>query len=206
MKISVYSDGSATTVLKPGGWAYVLVVDGVHHSEGSGYSPGASNNDMELMASIQGLAAALKFINEISAKDTEVTLISDSQLTLGWASGTYRFKQESKIERYNQLRFLMNRLNAKTQWVEGHTGCEWNERCDKLANAARKQLSLEIEKKEAKITGESLIGTKKKGVLCVWYKNVLKVLDLDANIVENYNRDIHGPRGSALEIREEKSR
>jgi hypothetical protein len=162
---------------------------------------------MELMAAIQGLAAALKYVKD-NGFDlvAEVTLISDSQLTLGWASGTYRFKQASKIERYNQLRFLMKRLKAKTQWVEGHAGCEWNERCDKLANAARKQLSLEIAKEEVKITGESLIGTKKKGVCCIWYKNVLKVLDLDANIVENYDRDIHGPRGSALEIREEKSR
>ena len=61
-------------------------------------------------------------------------------------------------------------------------------------------------RKEAKENGKTLIGTKKTGVICVWYKDCLKVIDLSHNIVEDYVRDIHGPRGSALEIREEKTR
>ena len=65
MKIEVFSDGSATVPSKPGGWAWVMVVDGSKHSEGSGYSPNASNNDMELMSSIMGLAAALKHIENL---------------------------------------------------------------------------------------------------------------------------------------------
>src|ERR1700733_1544279 len=99
--LEVFTDGSATTANKPGGWAYVLVFDGYKYSEGSGHVENVSNNDMELEASIQGLAAALKFINssreanaETSQVSFDVTLCSDSQIVLGWCDGTYRFKQE----------------------------------------------------------------------------------------------------------------
>src|SRR5271170_5311388 len=100
MKIEIYSDGSATTVDKPGGWAWVITVDGEKHSEGSGYCPNATNNDMELQGAIQGLKASLQIVNSTAcigismANETfHVVLCSDSQLTLGWASGEYRFNQ-----------------------------------------------------------------------------------------------------------------
>ena len=56
------------------------------------------------------------------------------------------------------------------------------------------------------LDGRSLIGRKKSGIVCVWYKNKLKVIDLEQNIIEDYNREMHGARGGMLEIREEKSR
>lgn len=216
MKIELYSDGSATTEDKPGGYGWVMVVDGKKHSEGNGYMPSASNNDAEIAAAIHGLAAVLKFLSSpevISAATIpaepgqavsmpEVYLVSDSKLVLGWADGSYRFKQLAKIDKCHKLRELMRRLNAKTRHVYGHTGDEHNERCDQLANAARKQQEVE----EARINGETLIGTKKTGVICVWYKGTLKIVDLEKLVCEDYNRDAHGVRGSMLEIREEKSR
>lgn len=212
MKIEVYSDGSATTNDKPGGWGYVLVINGTKYSEGSGHAENVSNNDMEMEAAIRGLAAALKWINEsgnnlidlTGLREVEVTLCSDSQLILGWASGTYRFKQTSKIEKYKQLKFLVHRLGAKTRWVQGHNGDEHNERCDKLANEARTGIVKEQEK--ALASGKTLIGVKKRSTLCIWYKNCLKVIDLESNVIEDYNRELHGKRGSVLEVKEDKLR
>lgn len=217
MHIEVYTDGSATTKDKPGGWASVIVIDGTKHAEIAGHMPNASNNDAEMEAAIQGLAAALKYINDDNNKGqfTEstvepivynVTLVSDSQLILGWASGRYRFKQQDKITKYNQLKFLVARLGVKTRWVEGHSGDEHNERCDKLANEARIGVNKKKEREEALISGNTLIGTKKSGTICLWYKGALKVVDLETNIIENYDRTIHGSRGAMLEVREEKSR
>ena len=57
MKIEVYSDGSATTADKAGGWGSVIVIDGALHKELSGHLESATNNDAELEAAIQGLAA-----------------------------------------------------------------------------------------------------------------------------------------------------
>jgi len=213
MQIEVYTDGSATVSSRPGGWAFVIVIDGKKHSECSGHMAGASNNDAEMEAAIQGLAAALKFINtsrqansETSQVDFDVTLCSDSELIIGWTSGRYRFKQAEKIDKYNQLQFLAKRLKVQTRWVKGHSGDEHNERCDKLANEARVGVNRKKDIAEAIAAGKTLIGSKKSGTLCVWYKNQLKVIDLETNIVENYERTIHGARGGVLEIREEKSR
>lgn len=218
MKIEVYSDGSATTSDKPGGYGWVMVVDGAKTSEGNGHMPNASNNDAELEAAIQGLVAAYKYIlsrtsapssDPIShgeAYQTSVTLVSDSQLILGWADGQYKFKQSAKMEQFQKLRGLVARMSVKTRWVRGHSGDEHNERCDTLANEARTGIEKNQKREIAKENGETLVGTKKTGVVCVWYKNCLKVVDLDTNIVEDYKREIHGPRGSMLEIREEKSR
>jgi ribonuclease HI len=222
MHIEVFTDGSATTKENPGGWASVILIDGEKYTEIYGYMPNSSNNDAELEAAIQGLAATLKIINDkkqllcFGGADQEqidrlsskwnVTLISDSQLILGWADGSYKFKQADKIEKFKQLQFLVKRLNVKTQWVEGHSGNEHNERCDKLANEARVGFIKKKEREQALIAGNTLIGTKKSGTICLWYKGALKIIDLETNIVENYNRDIHGSRGALLEVREEKSR
>lgn len=211
MKIELYSDGSATVPSKPGGWGYVLVINGNKSEENSGYHPNASNNDMELEAAIQGLTAVLKYVvnnthPSLNSEDgPEVFLCSDSQLVLGWADGSFRFKQESKMEKYRQLQYLVKRLKVKTRWIKGHSGNIFNERCDHLANVARKQLVAKPIDKPKNLV-DTCIGIKRSGVICVWYNDTLKVIDLEANIVENYNRDIHGKRGSALEIRGEKSR
>lgn len=219
MQIEVYTDGSATTKDKPGGWGFVLVIDGKKHAECGGHMAGASNNDAEMEAAIQGLAATLKLVNQMEKMQVnggenatsvgltfDVTLVSDSQLILGWTSGRYRFKQADKLEKYKQLCFLVARLSVKTRWVQGHTGDEHNERCDKLANEARLGINRKKDREEAIAAGKTLIGTKKSGTVCIWYKDKLKVIDFESNIIENYDRAIHGPRGGTLEVREEKSR
>lgn len=140
MKIEIYSDGSATIATKPGGYGYVVVIDGQKVDEGFGHMEKATNNDAELEAAIQGLAKVLKMRIDgtIPIGTHEVTLVSDSQIVLGWASGAQRFKQQHKIAKYNQLMHVVRKLNAKTRWVQGHSGDEHNERCDKLANKGRK--------------------------------------------------------------------
>lgn len=195
--VEIYTDGSATTKDKPGGWAYVIVVDGEKHSEGYGHLESATNNDAELQGAIEGLASALK--NPIPGN--HYVLVSDSEIILGWASGNYKFKQTKKLDKYNILKQLMSRLHASTRWVKGHSGNPHNERCDELANLGRKQLPI-IEP----TLSDSKIGNKKIGVVCLHYKGKLKVIDLDNSIIEDYNKEIHGRRGSILEIREDKTR
>jgi ribonuclease HI len=213
MKIDIYADGSGQTANTDGGYGWVMVIDGVKISEGSGHCNKVSNNDMELEAAIQGLTSVLSFINSpvaytgrLEFSDTssaEVTLCSDSQIVLGWASGTYRFKQESKIEKYNQLKFYMDTLKAKTQWIRGHSGHEHQERCDRLANDARKGITTEKSLESNAITK---IGRKKEGIVCFWAYGKLKLLDILNNVCEDYNREVHGKRGSVLEFREDKLR
>lgn len=162
MKIEVYSDGSATIATKPGGYGYVICFDGQKIDEGFGYMPTATNNDAELEAAIQGLAQVLKMRidGKIPIGTHEIFLVSDSQIVLGWVDGTYRFKQRAKMAKFHQLQHVCRKLNVKTRWVEGHTGDEHNERCDKLANQGRKMYDTPKEvlakPKPVKVTLESL--------------------------------------------------
>jgi ribonuclease HI len=197
MKIEIFCDGSATVATKPGGYGWVLVIDDEKHSEGSGAIPNATNNDAELEAAIQGLAAVFKFISANKTENPEVTLISDSQIILNWASGAHRFKQKTKMHKYNALRALVTKMKVKTRWIKGHSGDEYNSRCDKLANAARKNIVFPYVKKEVK----SKINTKKSGTICLWHKNVLKIVDLSCNIIEDHNEEVHGKRESYLELK-----
>lgn len=188
--IEVYTDGSATTADKPGGYGWVVVIDGKKDSEGSGYMDLATNNDAELEAALQGLKAVKAYVDEfqaaiqINAVLTDkplftVTLVSDSEIILGWTNGKYRFKQENKLDKFRQLQLLVNLMRVQTRWVQGHTGDEHNERCDKLANAARlraniDEKSLKEERKSAKIKAtrtyeNDLDRLKKRWQLCIEY-------------------------------------
>lgn len=209
MNISVYSDGSAQTAPNPGGWGVVVLIDEEFHKELSGHIESATNNDAELIAAIQGLRYVSELFGGPESKDldihkAEITLISDSEIVLNWANGKYKFKQVSKISLYNELRLLMTKMKVKTQWVRGHSGDRWNSRCDKLANNARTGADDILASNHLK--KNSKIGSKKNSVVSLWYDGKLKIIDFDTGIVEDYSREVHGKRGSMIEIRKGKER
>jgi ribonuclease HI len=137
VKCEVYTDGSATTGDKPGGWAFVIIVDGVKFHEGNGHLPKATNNIAELSAAIEGLSYVRS--EPILCKADEIVLISDSQLVLHFADNTWNCKKFHLVPYVIKLRKLYNTLKATTRWVRGHSGDPNNERCDVLAKAAREQ-------------------------------------------------------------------
>ena len=68
-KVDIYTDGACSGNPGAGGWAAVLIYNGVE-KEISGYNKDTTNNRMELFAVIQGL----KQLNQ----SCEVTVYSDS--------------------------------------------------------------------------------------------------------------------------------
>lgn len=152
MKYEVHSDGSSAGKADlPGGWAFVLVeLDGADQLKvigtDSGSDPVTSNNRMEMTGAIRGLQVVSRFWK----RGDQVTLISDSKLTLGMASG--RFSPSKNHDLVDQLRELMSSMGAKDRWVPGHTLKQYrdwrqaprdvllNNRCDQLATAAKAKL------------------------------------------------------------------
>lgn len=137
MLVEVYSDGSGTSFGAPGGWAFVVVVDGVKTHEDSGNEVNATNNTMELSAALNGLAYVE---SKPEYKGADITLISDSQLVLGFATGRWNCKKLHLLLLASKLQGVFTRLKAKDKWVKGHSGDEFNERCDVLAGDARMKL------------------------------------------------------------------
>lgn len=145
MLIEVYCDGSGNTFESDGGYGFRLVVEGSLYKEGSGYIARATNNVAEITAAISGLEELKRLIATdpiFAAGNQSVTLVSDSQLVLGYASGRYQCKALHLTQLYIRLRQLYQELNAEVRWVKGHSGDEHNEGCDKLAKAARESKGL----------------------------------------------------------------
>jgi ribonuclease HI len=148
MLIEVYSDGSATTSDKPGGYGFVICVDGVKVCEGSGSFPRGSNNFAEISAAISGLEYVASYdLTGVDVSNTEpdIVLISDSKLVCGYADGSYQCRKPHLLPLMLKLRKVYRKLGAKTRWVRGHSGDEFNEVCDRLAKAAREALSNQLQ-------------------------------------------------------------
>jgi ribonuclease HI len=133
MIIEVYSDGSSDGKSGGvGGWAFVVLVDGVKVHEDSGSQQNATNNIAEILGATKGL----EWVNNQPEND-DVTLISDSQCVLRWATGEYRVKKPHLFVYVIALRKAFDKAKAKTRWEPGHKGEPNNERADSLAKAAR---------------------------------------------------------------------
>ena len=139
--ISVYADGSShSSGGRPGGWAFVVLREGRPLASGNGGHPETSNNAMELMAAIRGLQAIERLYP--SGTDLFLELVSDSQYTLGMASGAYSPTRNREL--VADLRQLTKALNPRLRWVKGHGSDVWNNRVDSLAKMAKQRMVAEL--------------------------------------------------------------
>lgn len=142
-KVCIYTDGACSGNPGPGGWAAILRYNG-HERELSGGEPATTNNRMELIAAISALEA-LK-------EPCEVELWTDSQylaraVNEGWLAGWKRRgwrRKEGELknpELWQALDALLARHKVSFNWLKGHDGHEYNERCDALAVTQRDKFS-----------------------------------------------------------------
>lgn len=131
--LNVYCDGSAHGVAGlPGGWAFVVLRDGLPLETGWGGAKKTTNNHMELQAAIAGLTCAQRL--QVDAHET-ITFFTDSHLTVDVARG---LDVPARLElEAHQLRRLVLAVQAQARWVRGHAGDAWNEHVDTLARDAR---------------------------------------------------------------------
>jgi ribonuclease HI len=144
--IEIWADGSSSGKSNlPGGWAFVIMQDDRVLSANYGGEPSTTNNAMELEGARQGLLAWSRMVDRYP-DEKQVTLISDSQTTLGLATGQYT--PSKNVERATELRWLYHRYCTGIRWVRGHVGILANERCDRLAKKGRKEQQALLSKRD----------------------------------------------------------
>ncbi len=135
-KVTIYTDGACSGNPGPGGWCAILVCMG-KEKEISGGAHETTNNRMELTAVIEALKA-LK-------RRCSVHIVTDSKyvvdgVTKGWAK-SWRAKGWRKgdgkpalnPELWGELLDELDKHEVTFEWIKGHAGHEYNERCDKAA-------------------------------------------------------------------------
>ena len=145
--VQLFTDGACSGNPGPGGWAYILK----HPSSGQvrdawGAEPATTNNRMELMGVIEGLAS-LK-------RSCRVELVTDSQYVgkgiaewmpkwkaQGWRRKEGKsFKPVVNLDLWQRLDELLAGHEVTVSMVLGHNGHPENEACDRMAVAAYKQM------------------------------------------------------------------
>jgi ribonuclease HI len=149
--VRLYTDGACSGNPGPGGWAYILQ----HPASGqtrdaSGAEPATTNNRMELLSVIEGLAS-LK-------RPCQVELITDSQYVAkgiaewlpkwkaqGWQRREGgRLKPVMNVDLWQRIDELLARHEVRVSHILGHNGHPENEACDRMAVAAYKALMADM--------------------------------------------------------------
>lgn len=145
--IEIYTDGGAINNPGPGGYGAVLLVDNELYELSGGYLH-TTNNRMELMACLKGIAA-------LPDRSGTVALFSDSKyvvngISKGWAKGWRKrgwLKSDGKpainADLWEALLDAIEGLDISFHWVKGHAGHPLNERCDELAVQSARGTSLQ---------------------------------------------------------------
>lgn len=143
-KITIYTDGAAKG--NPGNGGYgVVMMSGKHKKELSEGFRNTTNNRMELLSVIVAL-------EQIKVANSVVEIFSDSKYVVdsvekGWVFGWQKkgFKGKKNIDLWQRFLKIYPKHQVKFNWVKGHAGNIYNERCDVLAVAAAESSNLLID-------------------------------------------------------------
>lgn len=143
-KVTLYTDGACSGNPGPGGYGAVLIYNGVE-KEISGGQKDTTNNQMEMMAVIKGL--------EMLKEPCEVKVYSDSAYVVNsiqkgwiysWKKNNWKKADKSKVKNIDLWERLLSQLEIhKVEFlkVKGHADDKLNNRCDRLAVAAREKFA-----------------------------------------------------------------
>ena len=139
--VEIFTDGACSGNPGPGGWGAVLRYgDKEKHIYGG--EKETTNNRMELMAAIEGLA--------ILKRPCKVKLTTDSQYVrkgiTEWLAGwkrknwmTASKKPVKNVDLWKRLEAEAAKHDVEWRWVKGHSGHPDNEMADELARKGAKE-------------------------------------------------------------------
>ncbi len=143
-EVKIYTDGACSGNPGPGGYAAILIYNGVE-KEISGGDRDTTNNKMELTAVIKGL--------EMLKEKCIVTIYSDSAYIVNsiqngwiysWKKNNWTKSDKTKVKNIDLWEKLLKQMDFHEVLfikVKGHSDNEYNNRCDRLAVMQRDKMA-----------------------------------------------------------------
>ncbi len=136
--IEMFTDGACKGNPGPGGWGAILRM-GESEKELSGNEPQTTNNRMEMMAVLKGLAALKSPCHVKLHTDSRYVIDGITKWVFGWQKNGWRTADRKPVKNedlWRELVLITKPHRIDWIWVKGHDGHIENERVDKLASDA----------------------------------------------------------------------
>ena len=136
--IKIYTDGSCLGNPGDGGWAAIIIKDGVK-IQIKGNQKNTTNNQMELFAPIKALkkipkGSKVQIFTDSKYLKSGITVWIHNWKINGWKTAN---KQKVKnIELWKELDILSNQFEIKWNWVKAHSSDKLNNEVDLIAREA----------------------------------------------------------------------
>tara|TARA_B100001769_G_C21819957_1_gene445754 strand:+ start:159 stop:581 length:423 start_codon:yes stop_codon:yes gene_type:complete len=136
--IKIYTDGSCLGNPGDGGWAAIIIKDGVK-IQIKGNQKNTTNNQMELFAPIKALkkipkGSKVQIFTDSKYVKSGITVWIHNWKINGWKTAN---KQKVKnIELWKELDILSNQFEIKWNWVKAHSSDKLNNEVDLIARDA----------------------------------------------------------------------
>jgi ribonuclease HI len=137
-RVEIYTDGACRGNPGPGGWAALLRFRGKERLV-SGAESTTTNNRMELLAAIEGLAALERPSRVALTTDSNYLRQGITQWIGRWKRNGWRTAAKGPVKNqdlWQRLDAVAAEHDVEWHWVKGHSGHPENERVDAAANVA----------------------------------------------------------------------
>jgi ribonuclease HI len=134
--VELFTDGACKGNPGPGGWG-VLLRFGAREKRLCGGERNTTNNRMELMAAIEGLAALKEVCIVTLTTDSQYVRQGITEWIQGWKGNGWKTAAKKPVKNadlWRRLDPLVERHQVEWKWVKGHSGHRENELADELAN------------------------------------------------------------------------
>lgn len=145
--VTMYTDGSCLGNPGPGGYAAILHYQDNRGAEHEriicGSAEHTTNNQMELMAVIEGLRALKSPCCVDIYTDSNYVRQGITAWIFQWKRNGWKTagrKPVANRELWEELDSLITQHQIQWHWVKGHSGHEMNERCDDIARQQAQQM------------------------------------------------------------------
>lgn len=144
-KYDIYTDGAYAFDKKAGGWAYVILEDGVELFAHAGRETSTTNNRMELLAVIN----ALEWCENLGLSG-EINVFSDSSYVVNafcdewlekWRNNGWKNSQKEPVvnkDLWEKLEELVLKTRTAFHHVKSRS-CELNRKADKMSSQMARQ-------------------------------------------------------------------